>query len=124
MGETLVGLAQLGAIGLIALFLYLLSKVLTPVLTAWVTRKTNTPPEPPKHYDYNQQMATLVYDNSKNMSEMVVATQNNTEILKEVVRDQQELLRVMREHAQKAGAFYDSYSKTILKKLDHMGMSD
>lgn len=125
MGETLVGLAQLGAIGLIALFLFLAYKVATPLLTAWVTRKTNAPPEQQKQqYEYNQQLATLVYDNSKSMSEVATATKQTIEILKEVAKDQQELLKVMRSHAEKAEQFYDTYSKSILRKFENLDVSD
>jgi hypothetical protein len=122
VSETAIGLAQLGAIGLIALFLVLVYKVATPVLTAWVTRKTNSPPEPSRQpYEYNQQLATLIYDNSKNMSELVVAVKNNTEILKEVVHSQQQMFDVLKTHSQKSEQFHDTYSKTILKKLESFG---
>lgn len=119
MGETITGLAQLGAIGLLALLFFLTYKVATPVLTAWVTRKTSTPPDPPRQqYEYNQQMANLIYDNSKNMSELVVAVKNNTEILKEVVKSQQDMFDILKSHSQKSEQFHDTYSKTILRKLE------
>lgn len=119
MGETALGLAQLGAIGLIALFLILTYKVATPVLTAWVTRKTNTPPDTPKtQYEYSQQFATLIYDNSKNMSELVIAVKNNTDILKEVLSEQRQMLSSIK----KTENFIDTYSKSILKKFDQLDL--
>lgn len=125
MGETAQGLLQFGALGVVVLMLILAYKIITPVVTAWVTRKTNTPPETGKgQYDYNQQMATLIYDNSKNMSEMVIAVRNNTEILREVVKSQQDMFDIIKSHAQKSEQFHDTYTKIILSKLENIGVSD
>lgn len=120
MGETVSGFLQFGALGALVVLLLLIYKLALPIVTAWVSRKTDIPPPAniiSGNVPYNDQFARTIYDVNKTLSEMAVNVEQTQEILKRSIQVGQETLQLQREHNQKSGAFIDTLGQTLISRI-------
>lgn len=104
---------QFGALGVLMVVLVLIYRISATIVETKL-RQSSIPNGNGQHLTYNEQMARLIYDTSKSLSEVVVMQGKMADVLRDIHSKQERHVEMMQDHVNDTKTFITDYKKKML----------